>query len=73
MTREDVDGLLGIAIRRISLLDLEKNNREVSRSDTEVTKIFMIVARDPIFASICENMVEYTTDRERLWGNFRTS
>jgi topoisomerase IV subunit A len=29
ITREDVDGLLGIAIRRISLLDLEKNNREI--------------------------------------------
>ncbi len=29
VTREDVDGLLGIAIRRISLLDLEKNLKEI--------------------------------------------
>jgi topoisomerase-4 subunit A len=29
ITREDADGLLGIAIRRISLLDLEKNRKEI--------------------------------------------
>jgi topoisomerase-4 subunit A len=40
ITREDVDGLLAIAIRRISLLDLEKNRREIEslRSELEVVE-----------------------------------
>jgi topoisomerase-4 subunit A len=40
VTREDVDGLLAIAIRRISLLDLEKNRREIEslRSELEVVE-----------------------------------
>jgi topoisomerase-4 subunit A len=39
ITREDVDGLLGIAIRRISLLDLEKNNREIESLGGELREV----------------------------------
>jgi topoisomerase IV subunit A len=39
ITREDVDGLLGIAIRRISLLDLEKNNREIESLGSDLGEV----------------------------------
>jgi topoisomerase IV subunit A len=39
VTREDVDGLLGIPIRRISLVDLEKNRREIERLRGEMAEV----------------------------------
>jgi topoisomerase-4 subunit A len=39
ITREDVEGLLGIAIRRISLLDLEKNNREIESLGSDLGEV----------------------------------
>jgi len=39
ITRDDVDGLLGIAIRRISLLDLEKNSKEIEALRSELAEI----------------------------------
>ncbi len=39
ITREDVEGLLGIAIRRISLLDLEKNRREIESLRAELSDV----------------------------------
>jgi topoisomerase IV subunit A len=39
VTREDVEGLLGIAIRRISLLDLEKNRKEIEGLRSELREV----------------------------------
>ena len=39
VTREDVDSLLGIAIRRISLLDLEKNRKEIESLRSELSEV----------------------------------
>jgi len=39
ITREDVEALLGIAIRRISLFDLEKNRREIEQLGKELEEV----------------------------------
>jgi topoisomerase-4 subunit A len=39
VTREDVESLLGIAIRRISLLDLDKNRKEIEGLRVEFTEV----------------------------------
>lgn len=39
VTRDDVDGLLGIAIRRISLVDLEKNRKEIDSLRGELGEV----------------------------------
>jgi len=39
ITRDDVDSLLGIAIRRISLLDLEKNRKEIEGLQQELAEV----------------------------------
>ncbi len=39
ITREDADGLLAIAIRRISLLDLEKNRKEIESLRGELGEV----------------------------------
>ena len=39
MTRDDVEGLLGIPIRRISLVDLEKNRKEIERLRGELAEV----------------------------------
>jgi topoisomerase-4 subunit A len=39
VTREDVESLLGIAIRRISLLDLEKNRKEIDGLRVEFAEV----------------------------------
>ena len=39
ITRDDVDGLLAIAIRRISLLDLEKNRKEIEALRSALAEI----------------------------------
>jgi topoisomerase IV subunit A len=39
ITHDDVEGLLGIAIRRISLFDLEKNGREIGELGGELKEV----------------------------------
>lgn len=39
ITREDVEGLLSIAIRRISLFDLEKNQKEIKQLGGELKEV----------------------------------
>lgn len=39
ITHEDIESLLGIAIRRISLFDLEKNRREIEQLQTELGEV----------------------------------
>ncbi len=39
VTRDDADGLLGIPIRRISLVDLEKGRRDVERLRGEMAEV----------------------------------
>jgi len=39
VTRDDAEGLLGIAIRRISLLDLEKNRKEIESLRGELKEV----------------------------------
>ena len=39
LTHDDVESLLGIAIRRISLFDLEKNRREIEQLQTDLGEV----------------------------------
>ena len=39
VTREDADGLLGIPVRRISLLDLDKNRADIERIGGELAQV----------------------------------